>query len=198
MPHVNHLSTAARAEVRERVIGILDNLRDRVRFKQVETFGDIRETVDDTPYDNTTAIDLSVVDCLALVEDYAEDVGVEKINVPADELTMKIEEVTAQVVCHFAIDQARRLVDGLDNFCDEFGFDASDLRPENEYGTFVHAGESQPAEDCVVYEYRNVESGEIHVNVWEYTFPGTDLKLYVNEYGEADEMSHLERTSPPM
>lgn len=198
MSHVKNLSTAARAEIDERVIGILDNLRYRIRSKDVETFDDVRETVDETPYDDTAAIDLSVADCVALIEDYAEDVGVEKINVPAHELAMKIEEIAAQIACHFAIDQARELVDGLENLCDEFGFDASDLRPGNEFEMFSHASEDEPADDCVVYQYRNLESEEIHVNVWEYTFPGTEFKLYINEYGEADEMTHSDRTGHPM
>jgi hypothetical protein len=198
MQHDEHLPANARAEIRERVIGILDSLRYLVRSKEVDTFDDLREAVDDMPYDETAAIDLSVQDCVTLIDIYAEDVGVEKIEVPADELATKIEEIAAQIVCHFAIDEARELVDGLENLCDEFGFDASDLRPENEYGMFAHAREDEPADDCVVYQYRNVESEEVHVNVWEYTFPGTDFKLYLNEEGEADEMTHSDRTSPPV
>lgn len=182
MHHDHDLPTSARTAVKDQTLGILDNVRFLVRESKIRTFDDIREAIEDDPYDETAAVSVSVEDCVTLIECHAEDLGVERIDVHVRQLSQEIEATAAQIVCQLAVDEALELLEGLEELCDDHDFDASDLLPENQFAMFSHAGQEEPDDDCVVYKYRGIEGGEIDVDVWEYEFPGTDFKLYINQY----------------
>ena len=186
MLQISDLPVASQDAVIRQTTRALGELRRLVREKSVRTFDDIRRAMAETPFDEDSASGVPVDQRLLMIEMSGDDACLAQIDVSFEELTQAIDETASQIIRRLAIDRARELVGGLERICSEFGFEATDLRSENELDPSPHTREEEPAENCVAYHYHHIGTGEPVAEIWEYTFPGTELSLYLNGYIDAE------------
>jgi len=175
----DHLPTAVPPKIKSAVEGILSDLSWGIEHKDFSTFSELRQFIDEHRSDDFATMGLSLDDRLALVEAVAEDWGIEKVEVPFDELRSWIEKKAAAAAASLATSQAQQHVDELKQLMKRHHLDFGDFRPANNYAWAVHRSERQEG-IAQVYEYRKVE-GEVNVDVWEVHF-GDVWTVFLESY----------------
>jgi len=164
----DHLPTAVLPKIKSAVEGMLADLSWSIEHKNFSTFAELLNFIDEHRSDDTATMGLNLDDRLALVEAVAEDWGIEKLELPFDDLRSWIENQAAAAAASLATAQARQHVDELEKLMKQHHLEFADLRTANNYAWAVHRSERQEG-NAQVYEYRKVES-EVNVDVWEVHF----------------------------
>ena len=187
---MNRLPIIVKHSINARTECILEGIIYGIEHGAIKDIDGCNAFIDDTPGDDTAAIELGLDDRLTLVEWHAEDFGLE-FNGSLGDIRRTIEDYAAYLICSLAEGEVRSAVFELEMFLDENDFELEEIASNNVYAWARHYAEREE-DDAYVYEYRNVE-GDIHVDVWEYELmPGR--KVYLNRVLEADEVTGEERT----
>jgi len=160
-----NLPTAVLPKIKSAVEGMLADLSWNIENKNFSTFGELRKFIDEHRCDDFATMGLHLGDRLALVEAVAEDWGIEKVEVPFDELRRWIDDKAGAAAARLATSQAQQQVDELEKLMKQHHFELGEFCSANDFAWAVHDAERQEGK-AQVYEYRKVE-GLVNVDVWE-------------------------------
>lgn len=169
---------------------ILENIKYQLAHQQISSFDELREAVFDHYIDETAIIDVGVADEIDLIEQYAKEYDIDLGEITSENLRVAIERTATLVVSYLAESGAAVAVDRFEKFMKEHQLDFDNLVDGNHHGWARHWGERPAGDNCWVYEYRNLEGEQIHIDVWEYR--DSVFKLVFETYLAADQVSSAE------
>lgn len=185
------LSPSATEAVEDACSRQLELVQDRLRYDQQATIDECREAAEDWQVDECLILDLDLDDRLSLLEHYAADYGLELGTVALEDLRSRIETLTAMVVGSLGEERARDAFRHIEELLDEKDLPFDTLLADNPYELFRHFGERDEP-PWHVYEYRNLEGEEGHVDLYELTAAG--VSFYVRQQLERGTLSAAEET----
>ncbi len=176
--------------------GMLEDAAYRLAQKEIASFEDMREVVYEYPADETAIINLTAEDEISLIQAYADDFGIALENIVPDNLRRIIEQTAALVAHMLAENEAMEAINKLKSFMERYGLGFENIVNGNNHGWARHRGERQEGEHCQVYEYRNLEHEQIHIDVWEYKAHGVELtfEVYLDPADVSDEENRWDST----
>ena len=121
--------------------------------------------------DGTEVLGLSLDEQLGLVEDYANEFGLQLDNMDIDSLRLQIDSLSAQVVAHLGEEHARELLLDLEHYMNRHDLDLQHLTLGNHLSVVAHQGERTEPDGSTVYEYRGIDG--MNIDVYELRLGGS-------------------------
>ena len=172
-------STEAEAAVLGVTETMLDNVTEQLEDQEIADSHELYDLLSETYCDDTLAMDLSLDERLDLAEEYADDYGFELGEVTINNIRSRVETLAILVIHQLGLERAHEHLSTLMTAMDEHALSISHLRSDNPHGWARHYAERDEG-PFQVYEYRNLEGEQIHVDLWEYyAIPGHSLYFEV-------------------
>jgi hypothetical protein len=187
----NHLNHDIQQAVSDVATGMLEEVLYKLTEERTESFETCREAVLDSNVDETAIIGLSVDDEIDLIEQFADDFGLDLGSVTPDGLRNRIDGVATWIVRSLGEQEALEAIETLEKFMEEYELKFSNIVSGNNHGWARHFAERGEGDHCWVYEYRNLEGEEIHIDVWEYKQKG--LEITFEKYVDAEDVTDQEK-----
>ena len=188
----DHLNWETKRIIENTVSGMFVEVEYQLGRKQIDSFDDCFNLIDESYVDETAVIELSLEDELTLVELYADDMGISLDSIKAEDIRRFLETTSAMVVGYLAREKANQVVYDLKQFMEENDLDFENVASgnSNNHGWARHYAERMAGDDCNVYQYRNLEGEQIHIDVWEYQKDGLkvvfETQLSPEDVGEEE------------
>jgi len=177
----DHLPRSAKERVAQHVECIIGDVLYCIMQddEPARNFDALRDVVDETADDGTGGIYLDPGEWFALIDEVADDLGWDSVELGGSSICNWVEEHASAAVIYLAQNEARGIVDELETFMGDHDFKLSDLRAENSFGWAVHNDEREE-DGAQVYEYRRIE-GDIDVDVYKYEL-GDSHTVYFEQH----------------
>jgi hypothetical protein len=191
-----HLNHDVREAVSDVAVGMLEEVIHKLTEEQTESFETCRETIYDTNVDETAIIGLSLEDEIDLIEQYADEFGFVIGEIAPDNLRYRIEGISTWIVRYLAEQEAMEAITALENYMTEHDLEFSNIVSGNSHGWARHYAERGEGDHGWVYEYRNLEGEEIHIDVWEYKHKGLEITFekYIDKADVTEEEKYFDAT----
>lgn len=181
------LDLEARRAVDDVKSRMMEDIRYKLTRERVDSLDVCRETVSNRDLDETAILDLSIEDKLSLIEQFSDECACMIGAVSPRDIRKWIDVLATWIVFSLATQETMEALTTLEDFMEEHEFTFKNLVEGNHHGWARHWGERDEGDHCQVYEYRNLEGDEIHIDVFEYKNKG--LYLTFERYINKDQVS---------
>lgn len=172
---------------------IVDDLCDTIildflnvfKSKNLETLAEWQEEIYDNYIDDSCLYELDMYERIHLVTNFG-DTYTDRINCAINDLETTINEISVYIFRQLSEELASTILHDLKEFMDEYDLDTSNIVEDNNHSWAIHYGETDIGKaKGNIYHYRNLESEQIHVDVYEYKL--LDKRVcYFEKYIEED------------
>lgn len=162
---------------------MLEDVEHHLAQHEISSSEEANEIIQSYQIDETAVISLSIDEKIDLIELYADDYDLELSHVKPDNIRGILESISAHIIYLISESKAMEEVKNLFDFMEKNDLTVDNIVPSNQYWWARHYWEREEGDHCQVYEYRNIEEEQIHVDVYEYKRGGMSVTfdVFIND-----------------
>jgi hypothetical protein len=175
LEHSSGLNFEQQRAINELKDTFIGDLLYKISNREIHSCDDLREALTDCYVDETAVMDLSITDQIDLIEQYGDEYELHFEGVTPDTIRFRIAVLSTFVVGCLAENETLKSIQNLEDFMIDYELEFKNIVYGNAHGWARHWDERMEGDHCQVYEYRNLEHEQIHIDVWEYRRDGWEL-----------------------